>query len=205
MDTEQKIKKSLELIKEKSKLCQKPFVSWTGGKDSTLLVWLAHEALGQPLPALFLDSGVEFPEIYHFVEKWSQEWNIPVFKERYEVQTAEKARLNKIKALKKAKDKYGFDLLFVGIRKDEHPVRSRAKIVEKRAGIKRVHPILDWTEKEVWQVIKKKGIPYCELYDKGYRSLGEKPFTQKSKDTERSGREQDKEAAMKRLRNLGYF
>lgn len=173
--------------------------------NSTLLVWLTQEALGESLPALFLDSGVEFEKVYDFVEKWSKKWNIPIHRASYSAKTAKQARFDKIRALKKAVKKTGCDLLFVGIRRDEHPVRAEAEVVEERAGIKRVHPILDWNEDEVWQFIKKKDIPYCKLYDEGYRSLGEKPFTGKSKGSERSGREQDKEAVMKRLRDLGYF
>ncbi len=200
-----KEKSAKDFIKNQAEKAQKTFVAWTGGKDSTLVLWLVREALGESLPAVFLDSGVEFPEVYDFVEKWAREWDVEVYGERYEAENARQARENKIKALKKAQEKHGFDLLFVGIRRDEHPVRAKASKLERRGGIKRAHPILNWSEEEVWDFTKERGVPYCKLYDEGYRSLGEKPFTKKSKGSERSGRDQDKEAAMKRLRSLGYF
>lgn len=35
-----------------------------------------------------------------------------------------------------------------------------------------INPIIDWTTDEVWEFIKEYKIPYCELYDKGYKRLG---------------------------------
>lgn len=32
--------------------------------------------------------------------------------------------------------------------------------------------ILYWTEKDVWDYLKRMHIPYCELYDKGYKRIG---------------------------------
>ena len=35
-----------------------------------------------------------------------------------------------------------------------------------------LNPIIDWTDEDVWEFIKKYNIPYCKLYDKGYKRLG---------------------------------
>lgn len=35
-----------------------------------------------------------------------------------------------------------------------------------------LNPILDWTDDEVWEFIKEYQIPYCELYDQGFKRLG---------------------------------
>jgi len=149
----------------------------------------------------------------------------------------------------------GFDSLFLAIRHDEHGVRDKERVfsprdeqfrwnyihqppefwdlynVERGYGYAhtRVHPILNWTERDVWSYIKQEGdIPINPMYfakdGKRYRSLGCEPCTSpidSDADTidkiieelrttqipERSGRAQDKESTdqMQKLRALGYM
>ena len=35
-----------------------------------------------------------------------------------------------------------------------------------------VNPIIDWTDGEVWEFLKQYNIPYCTLYDEGFKRLG---------------------------------
>lgn len=35
-----------------------------------------------------------------------------------------------------------------------------------------VNPIIDWSNEDVWEFIKEYNIPYCKLYDEGYKRLG---------------------------------
>lgn len=91
----------------------------------------------------------------------------------------------------------------------------------------RIHPLLDWTEINIWEYIKLENIPFMDLYlDKGegtrYRSLGCAPCTTPIKSTaksvddiidelrhttvaERSGRAQDEGRGMELLRKDGYM
>ena len=91
----------------------------------------------------------------------------------------------------------------------------------------RIHPLLDWTEINIWEYIKLENIPFMDLYlDRGdglrYRSLGCAPCTSPIKSTaksvddildelrctsvaERAGRAQDEGRGMELLRKEGYM
>ena len=44
-------------------------------------------------------------------------------------------------------------------------------------GIVKFAPLADWTEEEVWDYIRANDVPYNELYDQGYKSIGCAPCT----------------------------
>ena len=96
----------------------------------------------------------------------------------------------------------------------------------------RIHPLLDWTEVDIWEYIRREGVPVVSLYfnqgdGKRYRSLGCWPCTKPvdsdastldeiieelkagkfARVAERSGREQDKEdgGGLEELRRGGYM
>ena len=52
--------------------------------------------------------------------------------------------------------------------------RENARIVEMcyRTHTTLVNPIIDWTDAEVWEFIKEYKVPYCCLYDEGFKRLG---------------------------------
>jgi phosphoadenosine phosphosulfate reductase len=113
--------------------------------------------------------------------------------------------------------------VFQGLRWDEHPARFDDPYFEFKAGGNltpehtRIRPILHFTEKDLWDTYAAFKIPYCVLYEQGYRSLGAKTTSQISVEDvpawkqdlenteERAGRRQDKEKAMERIRKLGYM
>lgn len=159
----------------------------------------------------------------------------------------------KTKALKQVVVQNNIDALFLGIRRDEHGVRAKERFFSvrdsdfewnykeqsaemwdqhKTDAAKeehfRIHPILSWTEQDIWNYIQRENIPTTSLYfsngQSRYRSIGCEtccnPITsmadtvpkiirelEETKISERSGRAQDKESdyMMQKLRSLGYM
>lgn len=65
-------------------------------------------------------------------------------------------------------------MVVTGIRWDESSKRKKRTLTEictKRAK-RYLHPIIDWSEEDVWNYMKSNNIPYCKLYDEGYKRLG---------------------------------
>lgn len=113
--------------------------------------------------------------------------------------------------------------VFQGLRWDEQPARKNDPYVEETPAQDlvpahtRFRPILHWQERALWDATLYFDVPFCPLYEQGYRSLGAKTTSQIAAEgvpaweqdlentVERAGRRQDKEAQMERLRKLGYM
>jgi phosphoadenosine phosphosulfate reductase len=61
-----------------------------------------------------------------------------------------------------------------GIRRDQAKTRAAVGIVEwdEKFGLVKVNPLATWTEAQVWKYIVERGVPYNELHDRGYPSIG---------------------------------
>jgi len=80
-----------------------------------------------------------------------------------------------------------------GLRREQADTRREIQKIEIDAphgGIVKLNPLADWSEKQVWEYIKKNHVPYNKLHDKGYRSIGCAPCTRAVKNGEdaRAGR-----------------
>ncbi len=241
-------------------------VAWTGGKDSTVLLWILREVCredGRPIPRCFcIDEGDMFEEIRRFLDDYARAWGIDLeiihnedvsraaggvlgaevkvadLDERnraeierlgydeetfdYEPESYVGNHLMKTVAMNTFLERHGVKAFFEGIRWDEQAARADESYFSHRPATDyspahdRISPILHFTERDVWDATFAYGIPYCSLYQQGYRSLGAKVTTTKPTDapawqqdlentSERGGRRQDKEGLMKKLRDLGYM
>ena len=166
---------------------------------------------------------------------------------------AARSAARKTEGLKKIIQTYEFKGIVAGIRRDEQGTRAKERIFSPRDesgkwDVKnqppefwdqsnfnypdkvhiRIHPLLGWTEIDIWQYIKDQKIPIVDLYfsknGKRYRSLGDRDITSPvnsnaknldeiiselkiTKVSERSGRAMDheQEDVFERLRTKGYM
>jgi sulfate adenylyltransferase subunit 2 len=166
---------------------------------------------------------------------------------------ATRAAMRKTEGLKTLLKEKQFKGILCGIRRDEQGLRAKERVFSPRSldgswdfkdqpaefwdqyktdipdGCHlRIHPILQWTELDIWEYTKAQNIPVCELYyarnGMRYRSLGEKNITFPVESTastideiieelkvtrvsERAGRSMDKETedSFERLRSQGYM
>ena len=54
---------------------------------------------------------------------------------------------------------------------DNEEVRRQVEVCQLK-GKRVLNPIIDWTEDEVWNFIRKYHLPYCCLYDQGFCRIG---------------------------------
>ncbi len=225
---------SVYILREAYKHFDNLAMLWSMGKDSTVLLWLARKAFfgHVPFPLLHVDTSYKIPAMIEYRDR---------------VGTALKTN-----GLKQLIEQKGYTGIILGVRADEEGTRAKERYFSPRdkhgdwdfrdqppelwdqfkttfpPGTHiRIHPLLDWTEINIWEYIKCENIPFIDLYlDKGegtrYRSLGCAPCTTPIKSTaksvddiidelrhttvaERSGRAQDEGRGMELLRKDGYM
>ncbi|MFN7170135.1 MAG: sulfate adenylyltransferase subunit CysD [Candidatus Omnitrophota bacterium] len=192
-------------------------VLWSCGKDSTTMLYLIRKAfLGDiPLSVIHIDTSFKFKEIYKFRDNLVKKWHLKLIVAKNELALREgmfpkKGRFEccnalKTEALKQTIKKYGFQALFLAIRRDEHAIRAKerfwsprdkdfkwdyqnqplemwaefSKAKEENEIHFRIHPLLSWREIDIWGYIKREKIPIINLYfakkGKRYRSIGCEP------------------------------
>jgi sulfate adenylyltransferase subunit 2 len=166
---------------------------------------------------------------------------------------AARSSARKTEALKALVAKLGLTAVIAGIRRDEDATRAKERVFSPRGSQAewdfrdqppelwnqfktdfapgthvRIHPLLDWTELDIWRYIEREGIPVVDLYfakaGRRYRSLGDTDITspmpsqartiaeiiaelEEIRTPERAGRAMDHEAedSFERLRAQGYM
>ncbi|MDP9136346.1 MAG: phosphoadenylyl-sulfate reductase, partial [Actinomycetota bacterium] len=66
-----------------------------------------------------------------------------------------------------------------GLRRDQSATRANAPKLgwDKKHGLWKVAPLAEWSDKDVWSYIAEHDIPYNDLHDRGYASIGCTPCT----------------------------
>jgi phosphoadenosine phosphosulfate reductase len=99
--------------------------------------------------------------------------------------------LRKIEPLKRALKQ--FDCWITGLRREQTITRNKISKIEVDSlnnNIIKLNPLADWTTDKTWKYIHDNSVPYNELHDKGYPSIGCEPCTRAIKEGEdpRAGR-----------------
>ena len=62
-----------------------------------------------------------------------------------------------------------------GVRHQESTKRAKRGLTETctgHSGKRFIHPIIEWSEADVWEYIHTYNVPYCKLYDEGHKRIG---------------------------------
>ena len=156
------------------------YVAFSGGKDSCVVLDLCKRA-GVKYDAHYNLTTVDPPELIYFIKKHHPEiWETRTKPEKSMWQLIEQKTMPPTRLVRyccsELKEKGGAGRVVVtGIRWAESSKRAKRQMAEtcKNHSKKQfLHPIIDWTDKEVWEYIHTYKIPYCKLYDEGCSRIG---------------------------------
>jgi phosphoadenosine phosphosulfate reductase len=148
----------------------------SGGKDSTTLLDLAWKS-GVKFEAHYNLTTVDPPEIVRFIKQWHPNTIL----DKPEFSMWENILREKMPPLRqqrwcceRLKERGGEGRrVLTGIRWEESPRRARRQVEDRQQSRKIIiNPIIDWTSADVWAFIRREGLPYCSLYDEGFKRLG---------------------------------
>lgn len=176
MSLEEKIEFAKQAIIENTNENDLIEVAFSGGKDSVVLYDIAKQT-GRKLLLVYNQTGIDPPEVIYFMRENYPELIVRKFeKNMFELIKQLKIMPNRFQryCCKYLKERYS-DLtnnIITGIRKMESIKRRQRDLIYKDNNFIFIRPILYFSEKDVWQYIKSRELPYCKLYNEGYKRIG---------------------------------
>lgn len=149
------------------------------------------------IPVILVDTGYLFAETYAFVGELTRrlDLNLKVYRPRADAawDAARVSRLaelgvdgisrynhaHKVEPMQRALRELGVRTWIAGLRRQQSASRARIEFLELREGRWKLHPLADWTDRDVWQYLQRHDLPYHPLWHQGYVSIGDTHSTRR--------------------------
>jgi phosphoadenosine phosphosulfate reductase len=149
------------------------------------------------IPVLLIDTGYLFPETYRFVDVLRERLTLNLHVVRAPLSPAwiearygrlweqgvdgidRYNRLVKIEPMQQALRDFSVRTWFAGLRRAHSVSRRAIEFLELRDGRWKLHPIADWSDRDVWQYLTRHDLPYHPLWHQGYVSIGDTHTTRR--------------------------
>ena len=169
------------------------------GAQAAVMLHLTTQAR-LDIPVIFVDTGYLFPETYEFAESLAKRLEVnlkvyrskrsPAWQEATDGKRWEKGvegieaynRENKVEPMNRALDELNATAWLAGLRRQQSVTRETLPVIALAKGRVKVHPIIDWTDKNVHDYLKSNDLPYHPLWEQGYISIGDTHTTRRLED-----------------------
>lgn len=160
------------------------------GAQSAAMLHLATRDCAD-LPVVLIDTGYLFPETYRFADELTEKLslNLKVYRPQLGIAWMEARlgkiwekgvdgiveynQLRKVEPMRRALIELGARTWIAGLRRVQSTTRSNTQVLELRDGRWKLHPLVDWSDRDIWQYLKQNDLPYHPLWDQGYVSIGD--------------------------------
>jgi sulfate adenylyltransferase subunit 2 len=136
---------SIHIIREVAAEFENPVMLYSIGKDSSVMLHLAHKAFAPgkiPFPLLHVDTQWKFREMYEFRQLMAEKYEVDIKVwinpdgrdgvSPFSHGSDQHTQIMKTEGLKQALDHYGFDAAFGGARRDEEKSRAKERVYSFR-------------------------------------------------------------------------
>lgn len=160
------------------------------GIQSAMLLHMVTQ-VKPDIPVILTDTGYLFDETYRFIDEMTERLNLNLKVYKAEMSPAwQEARYgkrweqgiegiedynkqNKVEPMQRALTELNIGTWFAGLRREQSRSRADLGVLRIQNGRYKVHPVINWRNKDVYQYLKTHNLPYHPLWDKGYMSVGD--------------------------------
>ncbi len=160
------------------------------GAQAAVCLHLATQ-LRADIPVILIDTGYLFPETYRFADTLRKRLDLRLHVYRPQLSPAwaearygrlweqgaegidQYNRLHKIEPMQRALQELGARTWIAGLRRVQAPSRAGIDVLERRDRRWKLHPLADWSDRDVGCYLARHGLPYHPLWHEGYLSIGD--------------------------------
>lgn len=160
------------------------------GAQSAVLLHMATR-LWPELPVVVVDTGYLFPETYSFIDQLQERLRLnltvaqadhsPAWLEARHGKLWEQGiegltyynQLRKVAPMKTTLDRLNAGTWIAGPRRSQSHSRQDLPFLQHKEGRYKLHPIADWTDRDIGRYLQQHGLPYHPLWERGYVSIGD--------------------------------
>lgn len=143
------------------------------------------------IPVILVDTGYLFPETYRFIDQLCERLSLnlhtcraqqsPAWQEARYGKLWEQGldgierynRINKVEPMRRALRDLGASAWISGLRRQQAKSRQHLDVLLWRNGRCKIHPLIDWTDRDVYRYLSRHELPYHPLWEQGYVSIGD--------------------------------
>jgi len=160
------------------------------GAQAAVMLSLASRVMPD-ISVVLIDTGYLFPETYRFADELTArlKLNLKVYRAEITPSWLEARhgklweqgleglnrynQIVKVEPMRRALRELGAAAWLAGLRRNQSSTREKLDVIGMQDGRTKIHPIIDWTDRDVHRYLTKEGLPYHPLWDQGYVSIGD--------------------------------
>jgi len=164
------------------------------GAQSAVLLHMSTR-IRPDIPVLLVDTGYLFDETYRFVDQLRERLDLNLHIVRPELSPhwlearhgrlweqgrdgiERYNRLMKVQPMKTALERLGARTWIAGIRRSQSESRRRIDPLMRQEGRWKLHPLFDWSNRDLHRYLRHHALPYHPMWEQGYVSIGDRHST----------------------------
>ncbi|MBE9116307.1 phosphoadenosine phosphosulfate reductase [Lusitaniella coriacea LEGE 07157] len=182
-------------------------MSTSFGIQSAVMLHLVTSVVPD-IPAIWVDTGYLPPETYRFAEELIErlQLNVKVYQspmsparmealygklwEQNDVEAFNRYdQIRKVEPMQRAIAELNATAWLAGLRRDQTKHRQSLHVVERPLDVYKVHPILTWNAKTIYEYLTAHDLPYHPFFDLGYVTVGDWHSSRPLMATDENGRD----------------